>query len=203
VVGTAARLSLATTEAALADLVSETRRRAGTRRNSSFPAACRAGCAHCCHIRVDVTAAEVFTLKHWIDTHVEGAAHEALRARVDRAATAAAGVTEAEYARRRLACPLLVDGACGVYAARPLDCEAYVSADAGACENAFDAYAFRALPLDFAGYAVFEKARRDLDAAAQSLGRQGGVWELSGALAAVLGQPQAFRRWQAGEKVFA
>ena len=177
-VGTKARLSLATTEAALAELVSETRHRAAAGRSPSFPTACRAGCAHCCHIRVDVTAPEVFTLKHWIDTHVESAAHAALRARVGKAAGAAAGLTEAEHARRRLACPLLVDGVCGVYAARPFDCEAYVSSDAGACANAFDAYAFRSLPLDFTGYAIYEKARRDLDVAAKALGRQAGVWEL-------------------------
>ncbi len=100
------------------------------RRSRSFPWACRAGCAHCCHHPVGLTAAEAVQLHaaivlqppHWRDV---------LERRIVAAAAATRDLPWLQLAGQP--CPLLVDGQCAAYAARPLACRAWGSANADAC----------------------------------------------------------------------
>jgi hypothetical protein len=77
--------------------------------------ACRRGCAFCCHVDIDVTPLEAIRLAR-------------------RAPGAGAG---ARPSARRAPCPLLSDGACTQYDARPYACRAVFSPDAKACEDGF------------------------------------------------------------------
>ena len=92
--------------------------------------ACARGCSHCCHQRVEVTAPEVFLLAR------------ALRADPDSerdaliASTAASieGMDGRAYHLAQVRCALLGDdGACTVYAARPIACRRHHSTDASVC----------------------------------------------------------------------
>lgn len=90
--------------------------------------ACHSGCSHCCHFPVGVTFAEASLLCEAI------APDEVLRSRV-----CAADAATADRAWHELVgepCPLLEDGACARYVARPLPCRALGSSDAEACEAA-------------------------------------------------------------------
>lgn len=90
--------------------------------------ACAAGCAHCCHFPVGVTFGEAQRLALALQEAPE------LRHRL----LAAADATR-ELAWRGLVgvpCPLLHDGRCTAYAARPLPCRAMASRDADACAQA-------------------------------------------------------------------
>jgi len=107
-------------------------------------AACRPGCAHCCRHPVGVTLAEALALRAAID-QLPADASQQLRARVRRSALATAARSWAELAREP--CPLLAADRCAVYAARPLPCRGWRSADADACAAAaaevpFDREAF-------------------------------------------------------------
>lgn len=104
------------------------------------PGACRAGCAWCCHLRVEVRFAD--------------AAHLARRARADPRLEARVRATVARVehldpvARLRAAIPCafleLKTGACSVYEDRPLACRAYRSRDAGWCQSLVGTTAARA-----------------------------------------------------------
>ncbi|MGE3171318.1 MAG: YkgJ family cysteine cluster protein [Planctomycetota bacterium] len=95
--------------------------------------ACRAGCAHCCHHPVGVTFAEAAALAFALQ-RLPPAERVAREARVHAAAADAAPAPWSALAGRP--CPLLAaDGACVVYADRPLACRAWASTDAAACAS--------------------------------------------------------------------
>lgn len=135
-------------------------------------AACRDGCAHCCRFPVGVRLAEALQLAAAI------ADDDALRARVLAAATRTAAKPWAELAGE--ACPLLDDGRCARYEARPTPCRALRSFDADRCERALTGPV--EVPRDESGW------WRGLGAAAL-LDDEHGPRELRSALAALLALP--------------
>ena len=92
--------------------------------------ACARGCSHCCHQRVEVTAPEVFLLARVLRA-LPNAERDALIAET---ATSLEGMDGRTYHRKQVRCALLgEDGACTVYAARPIACRRHHSTDASAC----------------------------------------------------------------------
>ncbi|MEZ4240822.1 MAG: YkgJ family cysteine cluster protein [Myxococcota bacterium] len=125
------------------------------------PATCRRGCTACCHHPVPLSPAEAHALAAQIAGMPE-ARREAVEARFAavREQVRAAGLLEAlegtlqggelpvgAYLAARIPCPLLEDGACSIYADRPLACrEHLVSSDPPACSEP-GSPAVRAVPL--------------------------------------------------------
>lgn len=137
------------------------------------PRACAPGCAHCCHFPVGVRAAETLRLAAAV------AAVPALAARVLAAADATATATWTQLVG--VPCPLLVDGRCAVYDARPLPCRALASRDADACAAALRGAPVATSPRDEAAWWRGLGLAAALDAADAT-----GPRELRSGLAAVL-----------------
>ena len=137
--------------------------------------ACAVGCAHCCHFPVGITWPEGRAL-------AEALQHDAAR---QRALLAAADATATATWQQLVGmpCPLLVDGRCAVYAARPLPCRSLSSADALACERALAGLAVP-VPRDEAAFWRGLGASHAL-AADSGLGTR----ELRSAVAALLRTP--------------
>jgi Fe-S-cluster containining protein len=95
--------------------------------------ACRAGCSHCCTLRVDVTVAELAHLLDVIRSEWAPDAVQALRDRIEVVWHRRESLPVRARREARVPCPLLVDGHCSVYAARPLACRAWHAFDADAC----------------------------------------------------------------------
>ena len=88
--------------------------------------ACAKGCAYCCHTFVAITPPEAFRLADAVRAgRAAGMSAEVVRARGE----PLVGVRPGERIGRKLACPLLVDGACSVYRHRPLACRQATSLD--------------------------------------------------------------------------
>lgn len=143
--------------------------------------ACRRGCAFCCHVDVDVTPLEAIRLAH----------------RAPSAGSAAAGLSA-----HRAPCPLLADGACTQYEARPYACRAVFSPDAKACEDGFASDSAVLVPsLDWpralaSCYITGEiAALDDLDLASHMV-------ELRRALALMSTDADAALRWLNGADIF-
>jgi hypothetical protein len=92
--------------------------------------ACARGCSHCCHVRVEVTAPEVFALERYLRAHPDAQRD----ARIGSTARAVEGMDGRAHHLAQVPCALLGDdGACVVYPARPLACRRAHSTDASVC----------------------------------------------------------------------
>jgi hypothetical protein len=162
--------------------------------------ACRAGCNHCCHQFVGAVPPEVFRIADIV--------RAGRRQGLDTAGVLArgaplAGLAPAERIGRKLACPLLVDGLCSVYAERPLVCRQTTSFDVAACIEELDGkdlgkrIEVSPAHLDHAG-----SASVILLGAMRAASLPDNAYELSAALAVALAEPEAERHWLDGADVF-
>jgi Fe-S-cluster containining protein len=166
--------------------------------------ACGAGCAMCCHLRVVVTPAEVFGLLDYLRDTLTDADFDAFAARVASADTRLRALPPGQLLATNLACPVLVDGRCSAYPARPLNCRAYHSLDRDACQASFDQPANLGLPHpQYAAVArVHEGVQSGFVAALREQGFDNSECELVSALDEALADPDARARFLRGERAF-
>lgn len=163
------------------------------------PLPCRRGCASCCTLPVHVSAQEVFGIIDYIQQQLPGAQGDRLTARIRESAQALSVITEAKRRATRRACPLLEDGKCTVYSARPMMCRAFHSTDRVACE----AQRPEGTPMQLPRYAATCGVIEGYLAAVQDAGQDANHWELIGALAEALDDgPAARQRAAAGQLPF-
>lgn len=158
---------------------------------------CRKGCTACCYIPLAVTAVEAIA-----------AAAAVLRDEpaVGRVRSSGAQPSGAERWRRRIPCVLLQEGACTIYAQRPLPCRAYVSLSAAHCDEALasgDSGELLAVPTLDLPHRHAAGLRAGIRAACSAEGLQDAHVELGPALTLLVGDPGRVQQWLAGERVFA
>ena len=160
---------------------------------------CKKGCNYCCHTSVSATAPEIFHMarslrKTWSND-------EEFKTRFESSEAATRSLTLDQRFERKLPCPLLVDGACFSYQARPLSCRAHVSLSQQACLDAFNDVAD-----DIPHPKVNQEARSVLLAALKAAldmnGLETNAYELGHALHIALSDSTSEARWLAGEQVF-
>jgi len=166
--------------------------------------ACRAGCSLCCSLRVTAMAHEIFVIVEYLAMHFSP---EKMRALVQRLAAHAEKVlplSPEEHATRNTPCPMLQEGCCSIYPARPHVCRRHHSLDLAACEYIYQ----NPGDLDFPAPhdpELFEALTEAMDYSIEvyrQLGFDSTVYELGTALAEALDDPECWRRWQAGERAF-
>lgn len=171
----------------------------------SSPVACRAGCDWCCYLPVDVTVPEVLVLAAHLEQTFSAEALAAVRARVQQAADRIAGQPDRARFGMKLACPLLVDHRCSVYAVRPAACIANNAKDASGCERVYRGQDAPDELLDANG-GMFDAGYIPAQIAHMVLTANGAPplesLELIEALRVALATPNAARRWLDGEPLF-
>ena len=95
--------------------------------------ACRAGCDFCCRGPVGVQAHEVLLAADYVMTHFSPAETAAVVERAAQHRARTSGLGAADQARLSQACPLLRDGQCSIYEARPEACRAHHASDSRVC----------------------------------------------------------------------
>ncbi len=187
------------TEVFLADALAETELAAG------FRSACSAGCGYCCHTLVSVSPPEVFYIARYIEDTMEPKARDAVKQRVIESADRTRGMDGAQRYVAREPCPFLRDDDwyCGLHTARPLVCRAMHSGSLSACKKA---YTERDATVPTQTMAIFFENTKAYMSAYISALRPFGVKiypvELSGALAIIWREENAFGRWLGGEDLF-
>ncbi|MFI4986871.1 MAG: YkgJ family cysteine cluster protein [Alphaproteobacteria bacterium] len=188
-------VALAAEAASLAESLAEEGRKMAP---PARPIACRAGCSHCCHLSVQAAPAEVLRLAQHIRDRFSSAERASL---LERLRQAAAMTKDARLAAAS-PCPLLKDARCTVYEARPLSCRGLESMDADACRRASQGENVRP-PVYAMRWAIFNRVASGLIAGTADAGRERESLDLSPALVTALEEPDAARRWLAGEPLFA
>lgn len=152
--------------------------------------ACQAGCAHCCHLRVEATEPEVFHIAKHLRAQPAEALADALSALHRHVTTAALNPTNPA----RQACSFLVDERCSIYPVRPAACRKAHSLSAPHCaeQSATIPQNLRLLIDAEALMAGTALAYRDqlLPASAH---------ELNAAVLAALTDPNTRHRWHQGD----
>lgn len=159
--------------------------------------ACRKGCSHCCNTWVSATAPEVFFIADMIRR-----SHRPLE-EITTLAQSTRKLDIAERGRRVTPCPLLEDGSCSAYVARPFSCRTATSTDAALCKRGYIDLSGEEIPqsmyfvLQRSGYTMafwgaFEKAGLPLKG-----------YEFNEALELALTTENAEQRWLSGEDIFA
>lgn len=152
--------------------------------------ACQAGCAHCCHLRVEATEPEVFHIAKHLRAQPAEALADALSALHRHVTTAALNPTNPA----RQACSFLVDERCSIYPVRPAACRKAHSLSAQHCaeQSATIPQNLRLLVDAEALMAGTALAYRDQPLPASA-------HELNAAVLAALNDPTAQARWYQGD----
>ncbi len=99
---------------------------------------CKAGCDWCCHQPIFATSHEFYTLFKYMKDHFS---EFELRATIQKAYDnyQKRGRMEGiELEKSKMPCPLLLDGKCNAYEARPMACRIYLSMDVKSCQTFFN-----------------------------------------------------------------
>jgi len=164
--------------------------------------ACRKGCSFCCHINVSVTIPEAIL----VAASLRHGPYREFAPRVEATAARAAGLNELERFRHALPCPMLKDGACGIYDVRPTACRAYLATDAKQCEASLESARTVGTPTPVESLAYPQQISAAINGgvlqACADAGLQNCAVELSQATALMLRDDTAVTRWLNGEAVF-
>ena len=164
------------------------------------PAACKEGCAWCCHKQVGTAVPEILRIVTHLQQTLTPPALQALRERV-------AQLNEQRQKTQSrsglgIPCALLVDNRCSVYPVRPLTCRGFNSTNAQRCEMSLDPRNGAVVPA----YAPQQRlATLVLDGMRSGLtesGRSGALLELTAALHIALTVPDALDQWREGKPAF-
>ncbi len=172
---------------------------------TAFPSrariACSKGCGYCCHSLVGVVPPEVFRLANAVRAGTSAGLDVAgVRAR----AQPLKGLSAAERVGAKLPCPLLVAGSCSVYADRPLVCRQTTSLSLPACIEEYEGIDRDGkVEISSTHLAHASNAHLAFLGALAGAGLPIAAYELAAGLDLVLSDPDAERRWLAGEAVFA
>jgi uncharacterized protein len=180
---------------------------ATARRLAGVKLACRRGCSFCCNGWVGAAAPEIFLVTRHIakSRASEGRTNEG-RANDYIAAIAAAhtmtnGKTFQERRGMRVQCPMLRDGACSVYASRPIVCRTATSFDASICERSYGKIG-EAIPQSSGFLAMRDGLCLALSGALKRCGLPHCGYEMQEALKVALATSGAEARWLGGEDIF-
>jgi hypothetical protein len=178
------------------------------------PPACQAGCAHCCHQAVGVSAPEVFAIYDHLRATRTPAALVATERRIRAADDQTRGMTSAERLSPELPCPFLEleNDRCSIYPVRPLPCRGANSLDARACERTLRDPAARAgylagtspLPCYAEPIRAFHAVTAGMQLALEELhGLEVSPLELTAAMRIMIDEPvEVPAQWLAGKDPF-
>lgn len=166
--------------------------------------ACKAGCAFCCHYKVEVRAHEMLLIKDYMTKNFSAAKIAAVLAEAESNAAIIRTLTPEQHLTTNLKCALLQDNQCSIYPVRPFRCRNFHSTDAAACEQSFNDPGNMEIATgmieDVAMLA--DALTQGFEAAAEQTGKDNRIYDFNTALVEVFSDKSALKRYQRGKQTF-
>lgn len=168
------------------------------------PIACGPGCPFCCANQVELLPPEALLLGDYVARQFSPEATQGLLARIAGNLRLRAGKSKEELSaiRPELLCPLLQEGSCSVYPARPLFCRAHHSLSVEQCRREFRAEKVAGFEFYSHRYEIMLSVRAGLMAGCRASGCQVQVLDHVASLRVCLAAANPAERWIKGEQVF-
>lgn len=166
--------------------------------------ACKAGCAFCCHYKVEVRAHEMLLIKDYISKTFSAEKIAAVLAQAEANAAIIRTLTPEQHLTTNLKCPMLQDNQCSIYPVRPFRCRNFHSTDANACEQSHSDPSNMAIATGMIeDVAMFADAHtQGFEAAAEQTGKDARVYDFTTALVEAFNDTNTFKRYKTGKKTF-
>jgi hypothetical protein len=166
--------------------------------------ACRAGCNHCCTIRVTTTGPIVLALASHLKKRLTPEQFASLLERLRAHSEQGLALAPIEQVLKGRMCPLNVDGLCVGYEYRPNTCRSYHSMSVAQCEaDRADPFAENVVYQDPQRMGMNALVSRALTACTCGFGLNDDELELVPALLISLTEDSVAERYISGEPVFA
>lgn len=151
---------------------------------------CKAGCSHCCSLRVEVSDPEALKIAHYLRSKSKSALKQVRRRLEANAEFHRLRVTETGS---RMACAFLEANHCTIYAVRPATCRKAHSLSVNACETSATV-----LPQNLAIVMQCEVLIAGTNNAFRELNLSASRLELSAGVLAAMSTPRAAEAWYQG-----
>lgn len=99
---------------------------------------CKVGCEWCCHQPVFALDYEIGYLQNYIDEYFDEETKKTIAGKAKRKNTKLSALSDDELLNAKSPCPLLNEGACMAYEARPMACRIYLSTSLKSCLRFFN-----------------------------------------------------------------
>ena len=167
--------------------------KAGMEVNERGPAMeCKAGCSHCCSVRVEATDAEIYRIAREVGKRPADQADRLLGRLEDRVSAGDYGIESP----RRSPCAFLEKDLCSIYAVRPAVCRKAHSLSVRSCLDSA-----REIPQNMEMLLVADALIQGISGAYREAALPSSAHELCKSVLAVLRDPGLEARWYSGESV--
>lgn len=165
--------------------------------------ACKAGCSFCCHIKVDAHAHEVLYVADHLRKKSTPSEIENIVVKSRAHAATVQPMTLEQQMRSANPCPLLKDGQCIAYEARPISCRIHHSKKVSVCEELFNGgdpskWGSVDTVLEMNGAAVWSGVERAFTAE----GFDSRTYDFGSAIGEALENSSCARRWRDKKHAF-
>ncbi len=99
---------------------------------------CKVGCEWCCHQPVFALDYELGYLQNYIDEYFDDETKATIKTKAQRKQAKLSALNDDELLNAKSPCPLLNEGACIAYEARPMACRIYLSSSVKTCLKFFN-----------------------------------------------------------------
>lgn len=107
-------------------------------KRQQVPVDCHKGCAWCCHQAVFANSYEVHYLGDYLKKNFSLTEQQQITRRASGKNLHTNAMSEQEVLSYKSPCPLLIDGACSAYQARPMACRIYLSMNVATCREFYE-----------------------------------------------------------------
>lgn len=167
-----------------------------------YQTACGKGCDWCCRQPITVSAEEAIWVARWMREHLEGEVLSRIVERLHVVAARGRGQGMAARSKVSMLCPMLEEGACSIYPARPLECRFWNSQNAEACRARAHGSSTPAVHLHMETLEYGHRVTKVVQETAAEVGFDSTPLDLTAALSLIFRDGSVEQRWLAGEPAF-